>query len=366
MTLRLSTFAYLLTMVWGSASWAQSQTPPDSAAATTGGKLAVQGYLDAYYAYDFNKPAGGDRPYFVSMNRHNEMTVNLACVALQYTASRVRARVVPGFGTYMNANYQAEPGSLKNLVEANAGVRLWPNKDIWLDAGILSAPYTNESAISRDHLAYTRSLAPEYVPYYVSGVKLSIPLSSVWQFNVYVVNGWQQIQDQNANKSVGTHLEYKPNQHWSLNWTTYAGNEASATDSTIGSRLFHDVYFVYTSSRWTVTGCAYVGRQAQAAGQHAVWWQANFIGRYQILPQWSVTGRIEYFQDEHGVQVASLMPGAGFRTASSSVGVNWQLADHVLLRAEGRTFFSDRTVYRRDDVFVRTSNLLTLNMTVWF
>ena len=75
------------------------------------GKVTVEGYIDAYYAYDFNKPVGGNRPYFVSMARHNEMTINLAFVDVKYSSSRLRARFVPGFGTYINANYAKEPGA---------------------------------------------------------------------------------------------------------------------------------------------------------------------------------------------------------------------------------------------------------------
>lgn len=137
------------------------------------GKVRVEGYLDVYWGYDFTKPADGNRPYFVSMSRHNEITVNLAYIDVKYSSSRLRARFVPGFGSYINANYATEPGTLKNIVEASAGVRMFKDKNIWIDGGVLGSPYTNESAISKDHLAYTRSFAPEYVPYYLSGVKLS-------------------------------------------------------------------------------------------------------------------------------------------------------------------------------------------------
>ncbi len=41
------------------------------------GKVTVEGYIDAYYAYDFNKP-GKDQPYFVSMARNNEVNINLS------------------------------------------------------------------------------------------------------------------------------------------------------------------------------------------------------------------------------------------------------------------------------------------------
>ncbi len=128
------------------------------------GKVTVNGYIDSYYGYDFNKPASKERPYFVSMARHNEFNINLAYIDVKYSSARLRARFVPGFGTYINANYAAEPGVLKNIVEGNIGVKLFPDKNIWIDAGVFGSPYTNESAISKDHLMFSRSFAPEYVP----------------------------------------------------------------------------------------------------------------------------------------------------------------------------------------------------------
>ncbi|MDL5044680.1 outer membrane beta-barrel protein [Oscillatoria amoena NRMC-F 0135] len=174
------------------------------------GKVTVGGYVDAYYGFDFNEPKSGDRSYFVSMARHNEFTINLAYADIKYSSQNIRARFVPGFGTYINANYAAEPGVLKNIVEGYTGIRLSQKREVWLDAGVFGSPYTNESAISKDHLMYTRSFAPEYVPYYLSGLKLSYTLNSKVNLYLYLLNGWQQIQDLNSDKSIGTQVEYRP------------------------------------------------------------------------------------------------------------------------------------------------------------
>ncbi|MBK9192094.1 MAG: outer membrane beta-barrel protein [Crocinitomicaceae bacterium] len=153
---------------------------------TTGGQqignTSIGAYLDAYFGYDFNEPAGKDVPLFVSSARHNEFNINLAFIDFRYNSENFRARVVPAFGTYMNSNYASEPGTLRNLLEANTGFRISKKKNIWIDAGILGSPYTNESAISKDHLMYTRSLAPEYVPYYLCGIKTSFPLGKKTEF----------------------------------------------------------------------------------------------------------------------------------------------------------------------------------------
>lgn len=330
------------------------------------GKVSIEGYIDTYYAYNFNAPASDDQPYFVSMARHNEVTVNLAYIDLKYSSGKLRARFVPGFGTYMNANYAVEPGSLKYIVEASAGIKIFEKKNIWIDAGIFGSPYTNESAISKDHLAYTRSFAPEYVPYYLSGVKVTLPLSERINAYLYLLNGWQQIEDQNKSKSVGTQLEIRLSENLLLNWNTYFGNERSAGDSTVGKRMFSDFYFIYSRGKLSATGCVYAGIQEQSGKSDGVWWQANLIGRYNITNKISVTGRIEHFNDPDEVQIVPITGVKGFRSYSSSLGFNYKLAENILLRLEGRTFFSDKYVYVRGEEQAKNSNAITSNITIWF
>ncbi|MCA6406542.1 MAG: outer membrane beta-barrel protein, partial [Cytophagales bacterium] len=119
----------------------------DTVETTVIGRLAVGGYMDTYYGYNFNRPSSGTNPYFVTSNRHDEMNVNLAYIDLRYRATNFRARFVPGFGTYVNSNYAAEAGTLKNIIEASVGLRLSAKRNIWMDVGVLGSPYTNESAI---------------------------------------------------------------------------------------------------------------------------------------------------------------------------------------------------------------------------
>ncbi len=334
------------------------------------GKVTVGGYVDTYYGYNFNKPSTGENPYFVSMARHNEFNINLAFVDVKYSSSRLRARFVPGFGTYINANYASEPGALKNIVEANVGVKLFNNKNIWLDAGVLGSPYTNESAISKDHLMYTRSFAPEYVPYYLSGIKLTVPLNEKFNGYVYLINGWQQIQDQNKGKSVGTQLEYRPNNFWLLNWNTYVGDERSASAPQNRTRYFSDVYFIYTKGKLSATGSLYSGIQqvmlTSGSTENRKWFNANLIGRYSFSDKVSLSGRVEYFNDPKSVQIAPITSINGFSSYSSGLCLNLHLASNIMARFEGRTFFSTKDVYLRDNNPVKTSNLLISNLTIWF
>lgn len=336
------------------------------------GRLTVGGYVDVYYGYDMNHPINSDRPYSVSSARHNEVNVNLAFAEFRYINDVVRAHFVPGFGSYINSNYAPEKGSLKNLIEANVGVCLSKKREIWVDAGVLPSPYTNESAISRDHLMYSRSFAPEYVPYYLSGVKLSVPLNSKFNSYWYLLNGWQAIQDINNPLAFGTQIEYRPNKKMLFNWDTYVGDESSVTHPDFRTRYFTDLYMIYNpEGKLSMTACAYIGYQQKkdTAGHQSFspWWQANVQARVKTGKKSSVSGRVEYFEDPESVQITPITGASGFKAYSTGLCYNLKVNSNALFRVESRYFFSDRDIYldRRRNPSVSSLFFIT-NLTVWF
>ncbi len=318
------------------------------------GLFSVEAYAEAFYLYDSNRPAGGTVPYFVSFNRHNEFNINLAYVAGRYTSERVRGVIMPGFGTFMNANYATEPTTLKHLVEANVGVKLFPKKGIWLDVGVLPSPYTNETAISMDQPTLTRSFAPEYVPYYVSGARLLVPLSAKVRLYGYVINGWQQMQDLNSTLAIGSWLEYKPNSKLSINWNTYLGDERSVAAPMNRMRHFQDLYVLYApEGNWWFTASAYMGWQERVQGdagsRQDQWWQANATARYAIATDRWIYGRVETFNDPHSVVSTSPTGLEGSELMSGTLGYDANVTSMVKLRFEARYFGATDDSYIRDE-----------------
>ncbi len=343
-------------------------TMMDTLETTVIGHVGIGGFVDSYYGYNFNKPIDGANPYFVSSARHNEMTINLAYLDVRYNSKNMRARFVPGFGTYMDANYKNESGTLKNIVEAHVGVLLSEKRKIWIDVGVLGSPYTNESPISKDHLMYSRSFAPENVPYYLSGVKLSVPLSSKLNAYLYLINGWQVIQETNSGKSVGTQLEFRPNKTMLFNWNTYTGDERSAQNPDFRLRHFNDFYWIYKpGGKFSATSCFYFGYQQKNRAATASWWQANFIGRYAFNDTFSLSGRIEHFNDGGSVQLTPITGVQGFRASSVGACLNFKLHKLALLRFEARRFISQDNIYLDENQNpTNGSTLLVGSLTAWF
>ena len=365
-------FRIILTLLWiTSTENLQAGTQSDSSSRNLPEGLKIAAYLDLYAGSFAPYTKGGSVPYFVNMNRNRELAVNLCMLDFNYENKRIRARLAPGFGTYMNSNYAAEPGSLASLVEANAGFCLFPERKIWLDAGVLGSPYSSEGFLSRDQHLYSRSLAPEYVPYYLSGIKLSIPLSKCINLYIYGLNGWQQIRDKNQYPAIGTQLEYLGKRS-RLNWNTFAGDERDVLAGEKGRmqrmRWFTDVYWIYNpEGKVSATACAYAGIQEYAAGWNsgkAIWWQLNGSLRYRLSEKNSFSARLEYFSDPNAAVIEPVFGSKGFNTGSGSLCWNYNLSSNATFRFEGRQFLSSESLFG-DGKNGRQATWLLAGLTFW-
>ncbi len=136
--------------------------------------VTFSGFLEAYYSYDFDNPDDHKRPFFLySYNKHNEVNINLAYLKAAYNSERVRGNLALMAGTYANANLAAESGVLKNIYEANGGIKVSQDRDLWIDAGIFGSHIGFETAIGPSNWTLTRSILAENSPYYESGAKVS-------------------------------------------------------------------------------------------------------------------------------------------------------------------------------------------------
>jgi hypothetical protein len=344
-------FLWLNLIAFANYAQIQNMGMTDGKDSLEAGKVNISGYVDLYYGRSVNLPPTSDRPYAVSSSRNREISINLAYIDIRYQDEFVRARFTPAVGTYMNANYAAEPGTLKNIFEANAGVRISKKRNIWLDAGIIGSPFTNETAISKDQLLYTRSFAAENAPYYLSGARVSVPFGKNLTAYGYLINGWQQIDDVNNNLAIATQIEYRPSNSILINWNTYFGNEGSTAKPDFKNRYFTDLYAIFKPNKQvTLTADIYGGIQENKPDTLATsllpWWQANAAIQYELNPKLSVAARIEYFEDLNQVILTPLNPAVnGFSTYSSSICFNWKINSKAWFRLEGRHYASPENVY---------------------
>jgi len=333
-------------------------------------KIKVSGYLEAYYGYDFNKPVDNNRPGFVySHNRHNEVNLNLGFIKANFESDKVRANVAIMAGTYTNANLAAEPGVLKNIYEANAGLKISKTANLWVDAGIFASHIGFESAISKDCWVLTRNISSENTPYYESGAKISYTTDNgKFAATLLYLNGWQRITRQNANSQPagGVQLTWKPSPKITVNYSNYLGTEGA--DSVRVKRFYHNVYGIFqmTDRLGLTLGFDY-GTQQKAKGNS----DKNevlspvAIARYTINSQWALAGRVEYYEDKNGMLIATGTAN-GFKTTGYSLNIDYSPVSNAVLRLEGKVYDSKDKIFIRDLSAVNHNAALTASLAVSF
>ncbi len=333
--------------------------------------LTFSGYTEVYYQYDFNNPQNNNRPGFVySHNRNNEVNLNLGFIKANFNAERVRANLAIGTGTYMNANYAAESGVLKNIYEANVGVRLSKSNNLWLDAGIMPSHIGFESAIGKDCWTLTRSMASENSPYFETGAKISYTTSDgKWFISGLVLNGWQHIQkiDGNSTLSFGHQLTYKPNEKIALNSSSFIGNDKA--DDSRRMRYFHNFYGIYqVNKEFGIAAGFDVGAEQKEKGSstYNIWYTPTLILRYSPSERLSIAARGEYYQDKNGVIISTGTPD-GFKIFGYSINTDYYILSNVVWRTELRTFRSKDAIFTdRDSALKKNSFLAITSLAISF
>jgi len=361
MTVKIKIFLLLLFPVMGATTLIAL---PDSAAHKP---LTFSGFVEAYYGYDFGQPKNNRRPPFVySYDRHNEVNINLGYIKASYNADRARGNLALATGTYMNANYAAEPGVLKNIYEANVGIKLSKTRDIWLDAGVLSSHIGFENAHSHVCWTLTRSIIADNSPYYESGATLGYTTpGGKWYVELLALNGWQRIQRVSGNSAVcgGTQVTFTPSAKLSLNYSTFFGNDYP--DSVRRTRLFHNFYGVFQpTARFGILAGIDYGMEQQSFGSSTWnnWLGSAIILRYKATGKTAIALRGEYYLDEHSVMIPAASPN-GFKTSGLSLNLDYYIMNNVLWRIEGKMYnsadaiFSDHNNSPANTNFVGTTSL---------
>lgn len=321
--------------------------------------LKISSYIEVYYCYDFGKPTDHNRPPFIySFNRSNEVNLNIGFIKASFENKSTRANFAIMAGTYSNANLAAEPGVLKNIYEANAGVKIHKTKNLWIDAGVFGSHLGIEGAVGKDCWNLTRSMAAENSPYYETGVKGTyISDNSKWLISALFLNGWQRIQriDGNNSLAVGHQVTYTSSKKLTINSSSFIGNDKP--DSVKQMRYFHNLHAKYEwNQKYGLIAGFDVGAEQKAKGitDYNIWYTPYIQLRYILSPKIILAARGEYYYDKNEVIIATGTAN-GFQTIGYSVNTDIQINSYAVWRIEGRVLNS------KDEIFTLNNNTNSKN-----
>jgi hypothetical protein len=346
-----------------------------TAATDTATKIVFGGFVDSYFAYDFNHPRDLDRRFTTQAARHDEFNINLAFLDVVLTGPRLRGRFAAQFGTSVQANYAAEPrlGTLSGpdvsryIQEATFGYQI--SRQLWIDGGVFFSPFGSESWISRDNWTYTRSFIADNSPYYEAGVKATWQATPTVSAQLHLINGWQNISETNSDKALGARVDYTPHDGYDFAYDAFVGNEQP--DSLPSQlRVWQEGIAQFkATSRVELRATLDYGFQRRPRNTGtATWWGWAAIARYHVAPTVAMAVRGQQYSDPEQIIVTTNQP-FGLHANGVSLNVDVSPAARLLWRTEMDVLWSPHALFARGaggltslsshDAYVVTSVALT-------
>jgi hypothetical protein len=310
----------------------------------------IDGFIDMYYAYDFNRPLNKEREYTTQPARHDEFNVNMALLGINVEREKLNARLSFQAGTYVQSNYSGEPTignnsgpSLSRHIQ-DAYITYHLSDKLKTIAGIMPSHIGYESVFSIDNYTYTRSLAADYSPFYQSGAGLLYSINEAWNIEGYILNGWQNISEDDSNKSFGSAVRYSQGK-LNINYTNFFGKYLKRT------RQFHDFNIEYLiSESLSVKALFDYGIQNLANDDKGRFYTFNLQSRWSVNPVLALSLRYENYTDKKQANITS-SSGEEFQVHGGSVGLDYNLAPSSLARIEYSLLKSTKDVFTKRSGF---------------
>mgnify|MGYP006163328217 FL=1 len=192
----------------------------------------------------------------------------------------------------------------------------------------------------------------------MTGIKYNYKPNDKWSFSGLVTNGWQRINkpQKDVAPALGTQIVFKPSEKATLNWSTFIGKEFYGTE--LAMRYFNNLYWDNSwNSKWrTILGFDFgIQDSSSLNDKHLFWMSPVLIAQYSISPKWQTAFRVEYYQDEDNVIIAT---SDAFKTSGASINFDYLPNSKVKLRTEARYFDSKEAIFfnnKSNNFFVTTS-----------
>jgi hypothetical protein len=266
-------------------------------------------------------------------------------------------------GNYADYNYAAEPKFYRYINEANISFRF--SSKLNIEAGILPSHIGIESAIAKNNWHLSRSLLAENSPYFETGIKLNYSPNDKWAISAMVLQGWQNIKDNNKAKAFGTQVQFKPSTKTLINYSTFFGNEATGNQKAF--RTFHNFYLSHTlSNKWNTAFLFDFGTQQKLIGNSAnTWIGVSYFLQHKWNNTWQAAGRVEYYQDKKGVIISNYLPKA-FSNTGYSINIDYSPFSFMMARLEGRYFKSPQQIFLSNGVATQKNTSILAGLSFFF
>lgn len=334
----------LATALFACAGFAQTAPPADQQPAQTPapapakswsiGSVNFSGLFDGYYSLNFNHPASrtnGLRNFDVDAN---QFSLNMAKITMEQTPEPLGFRLDFGFGRAFEIVHATEkaPDIFRNIEQAFISYKPAAAKGLQVDFGKFVTSAGAEVIETNSNWNYSRSLLFSWaIPYYHFGLRANMPIGKHFSAGAQLVNGWNNVEDNNSGKTVGvTGVITTSKFTWTNNY--YVGPEK--TDINTGRRQLYDTTLLLTP---TTKANFYVnfdyGTDKNIGVGRNRWVGIAGAARFAVKSWWALSPRVEWFND-----------ATGFSTGTAQKLKEFTMTSEF----KANSFLTSRLEYRRD------------------
>lgn len=283
--------------------------------------FSLNGYVDAYYQYNFNKPPSRINSGRIFDLNHDNISLGLAQTKFTYSNDKSEAVLDLTFGPNAELGNFGNIGTALAIKQAYFAYNISDN--VTFTIGQYGTHIGYELIDAPDNFNYSLSYLFGNGPFYHTGAKIDIAASDKVGFMAGIVNGWDALADYNDKKSIALQASLAPSDNFGiyLNWIggdEYGGGSAFGDAKGSFTSLF-DLTTSYTIELDTTGKSLLLGLNAAlgsfSAGEEAdgvvpsapydedaTWAGAALYLNYYFTGNAGLGVRAEYFDDPDGVR----------------------------------------------------------------
>jgi hypothetical protein len=330
------------------------------------GPIDFSGLIDGYYSYNFDHPADRVNQLYNFNTESQQFSLNMAEFKLSHSPDPVGFELDFGFGRaydIIHANEQA-PDIFRYIEQAYVSFKPAKAKGLEIDFGDFVTSAGAEVIETNQNWNYSRSLLFAYaIPYYHFGLRTSMPLGKYFTAGVQVVNGWNNIEDNNSGKTIGlTETLTVKKFSWSNNY--YTGPENNNTNR--GWRNLYDTTLLLTpngnfNAYINVDYGQNVNKLIDPNTQK--WYGIAGAAHFQVSKTISFSPRVEWFKDAQGFSTGTPQTLKEFTLTGE-----YKWSQGILSRLEYRRDFSNVPFFEEGPIpmIAKNQDTVTLGIVGYF
>jgi hypothetical protein len=339
--------AILVTFTVTGGAWSDDAKSSGTTIEDIKNMLGMSIYLQGGYTYNFLDPDSRINELRGFDQKANTLTLDLAQLVFTKDApvGGVGYRLKLSAGETAKFIHAAGLGNLDDefdLTEAYIVYVAPLGRGLKFEFGKFATMHGAEVIEARDDMNYSRGLLFNYaIPFTHTGLMIGYPFSDAISVNAYVVNGWDNFNDEGKSKTLGLTVNITPVEQFSAAINLMNGRELLGTmesnrflsDTVLTVKPVKNLTFVVNTDYATQSGAA-------PDGSDAKWYGIAGYVKYDFSDLFSTAVRAEYFKDPDGVRTPTA------QTAKEvTLTPEFRIAKNLIIRPEYRHDWSDQKAF---------------------